>query len=63
MNKLNYSISQLLDELQTIESISRLGKQMASVNIANRASSSKNHAPNKFAKKKGGRTAKVENKV
>ena len=36
---------------------------MASVNIADRASSSKNRAPKKFAKKKGGKTAKVENKV
>ena len=36
MNKLNYSVSQLLNELQTFESISRLGKQMTSVNIADR---------------------------
>ena len=63
MNKLNYLVSQLLNELQTFESISSLEKQMASVNIADRASSSKNCAPKKFAKKKGGRTAKVENKV
>ena len=63
MNKLNYSVSQLLNELQTFESISRLGKQMASINIADRPSSSKNRAPKKFAKKKGGRTAKAKNKV
>ena len=63
MNKLNYSVSQLLNELQTFESISRLGKQMTSVNIIDRASSLKNRAPKKFAKKKGGRMAKVENKV
>ena len=36
---------------------------MTSVNIADRASSSKNHAPKKFAKKKGGKTAKAENKA
>ena len=36
---------------------------MASINIADRANSSKNRAPKKFAKKKGRRTAKVENKV
>ena len=36
---------------------------MASVNIADRASSSKNRAPKKFAKKKGGKPAKTENKV
>ena len=36
---------------------------MASVNIADRPSSSKNRAPKKFTKKNGGRTAKVENKV
>ena len=36
---------------------------MASVNIADRASSSKNRAPKKFAKKKGGRPTKVEHKV
>ena len=35
---------------------------MASINIANRPSSSKNHAPKKFAKKKGGRMTKAENK-
>ena len=63
MNKLNYLVSQLLNELQTFESISRLGKQMASVNIADRPSSSKNYSPKKFAKKKGGRSAKAENKV
>ena len=63
MIKLNYSISQLLNELQTFESISRLGKQMASINITDRPSSSKNRAPKKFAKKKGGRTAKATNKV
>ena len=36
---------------------------MPSINIADRASALKNRAPKKFAKKKGGRTAKVENKV
>ena len=36
---------------------------MTSVNIVDRPSSSKNRAPKKFAKKKGGRTTKVENKV
>ena len=36
---------------------------MVSVNITDRASSSKNHASKKFVKKKGGRTAKVEKKV
>ena len=36
---------------------------MASVNIADRASSSKNRAPKKFAKKKGRRSAKTEIKV
>ena len=36
---------------------------MASINIADRPSSSKNRAPKKFAKKKGGRVAKTETKV
>ena len=36
---------------------------MASVNIADRPNSSRNLAPKKFAKKKGGRTAKTETKV
>ena len=35
---------------------------MTFVNIADRANSLKNRAPKKFAKKKGGRMAKVENK-
>ena len=63
MNKLNYSVSQLLNELQTFESISRLGKQMAFINIADRPSSSRGRNVRKFAKKKGGRPAKVEHKV
>ena len=63
MNKLNYSVSQLLNELQTFESISRLGKQMAFINIIDRPSSSRNWAPKKFAKKKGGRAGKTETKV
>ena len=36
---------------------------MASINIANRPSSSKIRGLKKFAKKKGSRTAKAENKV
>ena len=36
---------------------------MASINIADRPSSSRNRAPKKFAKKKGGRAAKTETKV
>ena len=36
---------------------------MASINIANRPISSKSRALKRFAKKKGGRTAKAENKV
>ena len=52
MNKLNFSVSQLLNELQTFESISRLGKQMASVNIFDRSSSSRNQSRKKFAKRK-----------
>ena len=52
-----------MNELQTFESISRLGKQMASINSTDRASSLKNCAPKKFAKKKVGRTAKTEIKV
>ena len=63
MNKLNYSVSQLLNELQTFESISRLGKQMASINIADRPSSSRSRAPKKFAKKKGSKAPKTETKV
>ena len=63
MNKLNYSVSQLLNELQTFESISRLGKQMASINIADRPNSSKGRTSRKFAKKKGGRPTKAENKI
>ena len=31
MNKMNYLVSQLLKDLQTFESISSLGKQMASI--------------------------------
>ena len=42
MNKLNYSVSQFLNELQTFESINKLGKQMVSVNISDRSSSSRN---------------------
>ena len=49
MNKLNYSISQLLNEFQTFESINRLGKQMASVNISDRPSSSRNQSGKRFA--------------
>ena len=63
MNKLNYSVLQLLNELQTFESISRLGKQMASINIADRPSSLKGRISRRFDKKKGGRPAKIENKV
>ena len=63
VNKLNYSVSQLLKELQTFESISRLGKQMTSINIADRPNSSKSRAPKRIAKKKGGRTTNVENEV
>ena len=51
MNKLNYSVSQLLNELQTFESISRLGKQIASVNIFDKPSYSRNQSGKKFAKK------------
>ena len=36
---------------------------MASVNIADKPSSLKSRALKRFVKKKGGRTAKVENKV
>ena len=36
---------------------------MASVNITDRPSSSKNRAPKKFAKKKGGRMTMAKNKV
>ena len=36
---------------------------MTSINIADRPSSSKNFSPKKFAKKKGRRSAKAENKV
>ena len=54
MNKLNYLVSQLLNELQTFESISKLGKQMASVNITDKPSSSRNRSVKKFAKRKVG---------
>ena len=63
INKLNYSVSQLLNELQTFESISRLRKQMASINIACRPTSSRNRALNEFAKRKGGKVARTETKV
>ena len=36
MNKLNYLVPQLLNEFQTFETISRLGKQIALVNITER---------------------------
>ena len=52
MNKLNYSVSQLLNKLQTFESISKLGKQMASVNIIDRPSFLKSRSVKKFAKRK-----------
>ena len=41
MNKLKYDLSQLLNELQTFESISKLGKSMSSLNLTEKASSSK----------------------
>ena len=41
INKLNYGLSQLLNELQTFESISRQGKMKGSANVADRASPSK----------------------
>ena len=63
MNKLNYSVSQLLNELQTFDSISRLGKKIASINISDRPSSLRSHTPKKFPKKKGGRVAKTDTKV
>ena len=58
MNKLNYNLSQLLNELQTFESISKLGKQMGSVNLTDRTSSSKARSLKKkvkiVAKRKNG---------
>ena len=61
MKKLNYSVSQLLNELQTFESISRLGKQLRFFNIADRPSSSRKRPAKKFAKKKiGAAKEKVE---
>ena len=50
MNKLNYSVSQLLNELQTFESISRLGKQM--VLFIDKPSCSRNRFVKKFTKRK-----------
>ena len=41
MNKLKYGLTQLLNELQTFESIQRLGKKLGSVNIADKASTSR----------------------
>ena len=49
MNKLNYGLSQLLNELQTFESISGLGKMKGSANVADRASSSKAKSPKRKA--------------
>ena len=49
MNKLNYGLSQLLNELQTFESISRQGKMKGSANVADRASSSKAKPPKRKA--------------
>ena len=54
MNKLNYSISQLLNDLQTFKPINRLGKQVALVNITDRPSSSRSRPIKKFAKRKVG---------
>ena len=41
MNKLNYGLTQLLNELQTFESISGIAKKKGVANVAERASSSK----------------------
>ena len=41
MNKLNYGLSQLLNELQTFESIQRQGKNKGSTNVTDQASSSR----------------------
>ena len=49
MNKLNYGLSQLLNKLQTFESISRQGKMKGSANVADRASSSKAKPPKRKA--------------
>ena len=63
MNKLKYDMSQLLNELQTFESISKLGKSMSSLNLTERGSSSKRKGYSMrrkarvAAKAKGGRTA------
>ena len=63
MNKLKYDLSQLLNELQTFESISKLGKSMSSLNLTQRASSSKRRGwsmkrkTRVAAKGKGGRPA------
>ena len=62
INKLNYSVSQLLNELQTFESFSILGKQMVSVNNTDRLSSSKNRSVKKVAKRKVGTPKKKATK-
>ena len=49
MNKLNNGVSQLFNELQTFESISRQGKMKGSANVADRASSSKAKPPKRKA--------------
>ena len=41
MNKMKYGLTQLLNELQTFESIQRMGKKLGSVNITNKASTSR----------------------
>ena len=52
MNKLNYNISQLLNELQIFKSISRLGKQIASVSTADKLLCSRKRLTKNFTKKK-----------
>ena len=66
MNKLNYGLSQLLNELQTFESISRLGKSMGSISLTDRPSSSRPKSMKRNAKNaqkgKGGKASSSKGK-
>ena len=66
MNKLNYGLTQLLNELQTFESISGIAKKKGAANVAERASSSKAQSKKRKASgssgTKGGQESKSKRK-
>ena len=62
MNKLNYGLTQLLNELQTFESISGIAKKKGAANVAERASSSKAQSKKRKASGSSGTKGGQENK-